>query len=340
MDREELEQGLAGFVQRNTGALSVRIENAVRLSGGASRETWSWDAHLEYPGRVDPIEGILRADPVKGQPTSPGRELEYWLIKAAWDAGCSVPEPLWDGDDTFGVKFMTMRRVPGETLGARLVRGDQYAHAREVLPGQLARSVARVHSIDASRYPPLAALPRPEPGKTPAEMAIDKAETYFRALSRDPHPVFELAFRWLRGHLPPPAEPVLVHGDFRLGNVIFGDDGLRAVIDWELAHFGDPLEDLGWVMVRSWRFGGARPVAGVGDREPFIEAYEDEAGVTVDRERVRFWEIYGNLWWGVITIQQANAYLSGVNKSVELAAIGRRTAETEVELLNLLEGEY
>jgi aminoglycoside phosphotransferase (APT) family kinase protein len=122
--------------------------------------------------------------------------------------------------------------------------------------------------------------------------------------------------------------------------MLFDEQGLNGVIDWELAHFGDPLEDLGWVMMRSWRFGGGKPVAGVGDREPFIRAYEEEAGRTIDREQVRFWEIYANLWWGVITINQADGYLSGHNRSVELAAIGRRTAETEIELLNLLEGAY
>lgn len=341
MDKQELEKGLTDFIQRKTGAAAVRIENATRLSGGASRETWSWDAHIERDGKTEVIPGILRADPVKGVPSSPGRELEFWIIKAAWEAGVAAPEPLWDGDEeTFGVKFMTMRRVDGETIGSRLIRGEQYEHARKVLPEQLARSLARIHSIDASKYPPLAALPRPEEGVTPAQAALDKAETAFRTLSRDPHPVFELAFRWLRAHLPPPAEPLFVHGDFRLGNVIFGEDGLRAVIDWELAHFGDPLEDLGWVMMRSWRFGGDKPVAGVGDREPFLRAYEEEAGQTIDREQVRFWEIYSNLWWGVITINQADGYLSGRNRSVELAAIGRRTAETEIELLNLLEGEY
>ncbi|MCK9518685.1 MAG: phosphotransferase family protein, partial [Dehalococcoidia bacterium] len=293
MEKQELEQGLSAFIQRNTGATSVRIENAARLSGGASRETWSWDAHIDHGDGTEVIEGILRADPVKDVPSSPGRELEYWIIKAAWDNGVIAPEPLWDGDtETFGVKFMTMRRVEGETLGARLIRGEQYAHAREVLPGQLAQSVARIHRVDASKYPALQALPRPEAGKTPAEAALERVETTFRTLTRDPHPVFELAFRWLHAHLPPPAEPVFVHGDFRLGNVIFGEDGLRAVIDWELAHFGDPLEDLGWVMMRSWRFGGARPVAGVGDREPFIRAYEEEAGRAIDREQVRFWEIF------------------------------------------------
>ncbi|MCC7365502.1 MAG: phosphotransferase family protein [Dehalococcoidia bacterium] len=340
MQTEEVERGLAAFVQRNTGARAVRIENAARLSGGASRETWTWDADVEYDDRVERIPGILRANPTKDMPARAARELEYWVIRAAWESGAQVPEPLWDGDDTFDTVFMTMKRVDGETLGPRFIRGEQYAHAREVLPAQMARSLARIHAIDGSKYPQLAELPRPEPGAGPGEAALDGALQGFRLASRDPHPVFELAFRWLAQNMPPAIEPTFVHGDFRLGNLIFGEDGLRAVIDWELAHFGDPLEDLAWVMMRSWRFGGPKPVAGVGEREDFVRAYEAESGRTVDRTTLRWWEIFRTLHWGIITISQADTHLSGRVRSIELAAIGRRTAETEIEILNLLEGKY
>ncbi|MCC7088689.1 MAG: phosphotransferase, partial [Dehalococcoidia bacterium] len=147
------------------------------------------------------------------------------------------------------------------------------------------------------------------------------------------------AFRWLRAHMPDVPEQVLVHGDYRLGNFLFGEEGVRGVIDWELAHWGDPMEDLGWLAVKSWRFGGKLPMAGVGDRQQFFRDYEAAGGFPVDPERVRFWEVYGNVKWGVITITQAATYLTGRSKSVELASIGRRTAETEWELLNLLEGK-
>jgi aminoglycoside phosphotransferase (APT) family kinase protein len=128
----------------------------------------------------------------------------------------------------------------------------------------------------------------------------------------------------------------LVHGDFRIGNMLFGEDGLRAVLDWELAHVGDPMEDLGFICVRSCRFGGSKPVGGIGEREEFFAAYEAAGGGAVDPERVRWWEVFGNLRWGVICLSQARTYLDGVSNSVELASIGRRTAETEWELLSLV----
>ena len=334
----EVQEGLTSFVGEKSGADDVRIENLVRLSGGASRETWAFDAHIRSGSDTDLIEAIFRCDPIPGVASAPGRALEYHLIKAAWDEGVVVPEPLWDGDDRFGVKFFTMRRVAGEALGARLVRGEQYGDARTLLPQQLAQSLARIHKVRREAHPELATLPGPVPDQPTAKAEVDNYEAAFRLATPDPHPVFELAFRWLHQNMPQSGDCSFVHGDYRLGNFMFGEDGLRGVLDWELAHWGDPMEDLGWLAVKSWRFGGKQPMAGVGDRAAFFEAYEAAGGYPVDAERVRFWELFGNLRWGVITITQAVNYLVGRSKSVELASIGRRTAETEWELLNLLEG--
>ena len=129
-----------------------------------------------------------------------------------------------------------------------------------------------------------------------------------------------------------------MHGDYRIGNIIFGPEGVRAVLDWELAHIGDPMEDLGWICVRSWRFGNdEKPVGGIGSREEFFSAYEAAGGSPVEAERVRFWEAFGNLRWGISCIFQAKTYLDGLSPSVEFASIGRRIAETEWELLSLME---
>jgi aminoglycoside phosphotransferase (APT) family kinase protein len=235
------------------------------------------------------------------------------------------------------VKFFVMKRVAGETIGSRLIRGDQYATTREVLPGHLATSLARIHRIDGDRYPELRGLPAPPAGVSPGAQELANYEQQFRSQTRNAHPVFDLAIRWLQENLPPAMDDVFVHGDYRLGNVIFDETGLKGVIDWELAHWGDPMEDIAWLMMRSWRFGGSRPVAGVGEREAFFRAYEAAGGYPVDRARLRFWSVFSSLKWGIITITQAERYLGGQSKTVELAAIGRRTAETEWELLDLLE---
>jgi len=193
-----------------------------------------------------------------------------------------------------------------------------------------------VHGIPLDA-PGLDALAAPPADVSPARSEIDRFEQVYRAITPEPHPAFELAFRRLREHAPQAARRTLVHGDYRIGNVIFGPEGARAVLDWELAHTGDPMEDLGWICVRSWRFGNdALPVGGIGTREAFFAAYESAGGCRVDPEAVRFWEAFGNLRWGIIGISQAKTFLDGHSQSVELAAIGRRIAETEWELLQLM----
>jgi len=227
-----------------------------------------------------------------------------------------------------------MERVEGETIARRLLRDDEYAEARRVMTAQLGGILAKVHRVAA-----VEGLSAPVEGRSPAEEEVAQFEQRYRAIAPEPHPAFELAFRWLRQNLQRTPERALVHGDYRIGNVIFGPEGARAVLDWELAHVGDPMEDLGWICVRSWRFGNDDlPVGGIGHREEFWRAYEEAGGYPVDAGRVRFWELFGNLRWGVICISQARTYLEGLSTSVELASIGRRTAETEWELLNLMEG--
>jgi aminoglycoside phosphotransferase (APT) family kinase protein len=196
--------------------------------------------------------------------------------------------------------------------------------------------LARIHRIDPAREH-LEFLPASDAGYSPAQTAVYRAA---RQLERfgEPHPALELALRWLQAHAPPCENAVLVHGDFRVGNLMVGPDGLRGVFDWEFAHLGDPAEDLAWPCVRSWRFGqDSLRLGGVGRPEEFFEAYEKAAGVAADRQALQYWEILGNFRWAVGCISQAYRHLSGQAPSIELASLGRRTAEIELELLELIE---
>lgn len=337
----ELTRGIETFIARQTGATSARVAGLHRLTGGASRETWSLDATLDRAGGTSETLALILQRDVRGAPKELSRSMEFRLIKAAFDEGVPAPEPLWLGDASVGAgESFFVRRVDGETLPRRLLREDIYAPARDALPRQLGRLLAQIHAIPVEKHG-LDTLPAPPPGVSPAAYEVGRYEQIFRAIALEPHPAFELAFRWLRQHpviaAPAPTARTLVHGDFRIGNVLFGPEGLRVMLDWELAHIGDPMEDMGFICVRSWRFGGSKPVGGIGEREPFFAAYEDAGGAKVDPERVRFWEVFGNLRWGVICLSQARTYLDGHSKSVELASIGRRTAETEWELLGLVD---
>lgn len=317
---------------------SVRVEALRLLTGGASRQTWSFDAVVERTdGYVETFPLILRSDPQEGPQAVMDRNLEFRVITAAHAEGVLVPKPYFLGDQSLGAPFFIMERIEGETIPRRLFRDQAYDQARRVMTRQLGSRLARIHRVPVERYP-LADLPGPQVERSPAEEEINRYEEMYQTMAREPHLAFELAFRWLRQHIPPRQERVLVHGDYRMGNIMFGPEGLRSILDWELAHIGDPLEDLGWMCVRSWRFGNDHlPVGGVGKREEFWQAYEEAGGYAIDLQRAHFWEIFGNLRWGVICLNMTQPFLDGQNPSVELAAIGRRTSETEWELIHLME---
>jgi aminoglycoside phosphotransferase (APT) family kinase protein len=342
-DPEELRDRLEAFLKRAHGAPEVRVENLRLLTGGASRQTWAFDATIRVsdgPPRTHAL--VLRGDLHQGA-SFMERETEYRVLEAAREAGVPVPPLHLMGDDSLGTPFFLMEHVAGETIPRRLLREERYAPARRAMAEELGAILARIHDVSVRR-PAFPTLPGATcTASSPAEEELARYEDIYRAAAPDPHPAFELAFRWLRDRLgtlerAAAAPRTLVHGDFRLGNLMLGPEGVRAVLDWELAHIGDPLEDLGWLCVRSWRFGNDdRPAAGVTTREQLWAAYEAAGGRRVAPERALFWEAFGNLRWGIMCILQARPYLEGQSRSLELASIGRRVAETEWELLRFIE---
>jgi aminoglycoside phosphotransferase (APT) family kinase protein len=304
------------------------VEGVRRLSGGASQQTWAFDIR----GGTDSVPLILRRAPdgagERAQMTV-GLEVEARLITAARTAGVPVPaiRHVLRPEDGLGRGFV-MERLSGETLGRRIVRDARFAAARRVLARQCGQALARIHAMPTSDLPTL------RRGGPNAELQFQMDLHRRHGTSR---PVFELAFQWLRRHCPgDTARPVLVHGDFRNGNLMVGEGGLVGVLDWELAHLGDPMEDLGWLCVNSWRFGALDlPVGGFGAREDLYEGYA-AAGGLVDARRVHYWEVLGTLKWGIVCEAMAHAWLAGHERDVEKAAIGRRASETEIDLLVLL----
>jgi aminoglycoside phosphotransferase (APT) family kinase protein len=321
---EELAAGVAEVLAERTGERPSTVELG-RIPGGASRETWLVGAgDRRY---------VLRRDPPDSESLVPIGD-EFALIRAAAEAGAPVPEPLAfePAGGRFETPGMLMAEVQGTSVAPRILRKPEYETARENLSGQLAEALAKVHSIAPG------SLDGVLPG-TPDDPALAQIEEWERQLDRigEPLPAVELGLRWLRANAPEPVEPTLVHGDFRLGNFIVDEGGLAAVIDWELAHLGDPAEDVGWLCIRSWRFGNDQlPVAGVGELGPFLGAYERAGGRPVDRRRLRFWEVLGNVKWAIICARQAHDHLTGVRRSHELASLGRRVCEPEWDLLDLI----
>jgi aminoglycoside phosphotransferase (APT) family kinase protein len=296
-----------------------------KIPGGASRETWLAEGE---GGRW-----VLRRDP-RGSVSLVPMADEFALISRAAEAGVPVPDPLAFEPEggRFGSPGILMAHVEGTSVAPRILRRPEFEAARGRLTGELGEALARIHAIDPTSLDGVS----PEPLGDPA---LDQIAEWERQLDEigDPLPAVELGLRWLRANAPEPAEPRLVHGDFRLGNFIVDERGLAAVIDWELAHLGDPAEDIGWLCIRSWRFGNDDlPIAGVGQLDDFVSTYEEAGGPPVDRDRVRYWEAFGNVKWAVICARQAHDHLTGARRSHELASLGRRICEPEWDLLQLM----
>jgi aminoglycoside phosphotransferase (APT) family kinase protein len=303
------------------------IASVARLSGGASQETWLVEAADKYILRRTP-GGLPRGT----SETAVTLATEAAVISAAHAAGVPVPAVPWVSTDggPVGPGYL-MQHIAGETIPRKILRDEAFATARPVLARQCGQVLAKIHAVPLNTLPPL----KTNDARTQWQTYRDIYDSYDY-----PHPVFEVAFKWLEARLPESPGVTLVHGDFRHGNLMIGPEGLRSVLDWELTHLGDPAEDLGWICVNSWRFGhSSKVVGGFGDIADLLAGYAEAGGGHMTEARVKFWEIFGTLKWGIMCMTMYKAFATGADASVERAAIGRRSSETEIDLVNLIYGK-
>lgn len=317
LDPEKLARALA----RMAGGASLTLSNLVRLSGGANMESWSFDwGGAGYVLRRAPSAAMMEGRPF-------GHDVEARLVRAARAGGVLAPEIVseLDPEDGLGTGYV-MKRVEAEVNPAKIL-----AEPPASLIADLARELARIHAITPRDD---IALPHMD-----TKAALAELKSRFETYGGD-RPIIALALKWCEDNLPTPAEPRLVHGDLRMGNVMVGPEGLAAVLDWELAHWGDAHEDLAYGCMTVWRFGQIeKPAFGVADLETYFAAYEAESGGRVERDRFRFWLVYRTLWWALGCMQMGDIWRTGVDRSLERAVIGRRTSENELDLLLLLESD-
>ncbi|WNG83648.1 phosphotransferase family protein [Mycobacterium sp. ITM-2016-00316] len=310
---------LAGVLAPAFG--EVTVADLRVLTGGASRATWAFDAHTAAGVRAL----ILRTGPPDDVHAS--MELEAAALRRAATTGAPVPEVIAADNSpaALGNPYLICDFIGGETIVRKIQRTlDDATRAR--LLRQCAEALAAIHRADPAGI----GLPTSDPLAEWRHQLDEMGDTTA---------TFEWAFRWLELHRPQPTPSVLVHGDFRMGNLIVDDTGLAAVLDWELTHIGEALDDLAWFCIRAWRFGAPASLGagGLGSVEDFVTAYERAGGLPVDRAALRWWLVAATLRWGVICRYQYERHRSGLTRSVELAAIGRRVCETEYDLLDLLE---
>ncbi len=331
MSSDSFEQKLLQFCQEAFAGEGPLAELR-RLTGGANMESWSFrygDRNMvlrRLPGGVaTPLaEESLGAISLAAQAD---------LIEAADRAGVTVPgilarlEPRHDLGEGF-----IMARIDGETLPHKILGRPEYARAESALTRQCARELARIHALDPSL------LQGESPYRSPSQVVAEQQARYREAGAQ--LPVFDFALGWLARNAPPAAEPAVLHGDFRMGNLMIGREGITAVLDWELAHLGDPARDLAYLCTPSWRFGHYdKPVGGFDQIDALLQAYRQESGRDIDPARMRYWLIFSTLWWGMVCLTMGGLWRSGADRSLERAVIGRRVSEVETDLLLLFEEE-
>ncbi len=324
-------KALETWLARDWRADAVRVSDTKKLSGGAIQENWA--ATLEVSGGEmhGILDTVLRTDSPSGVAVSHSRAQEYLLLKAAFEAGVIVPEPLACCDDLDGTgkQVVVMRRVTGIALGQKVARDTSLGGDREALVETLGRQLALIHSITPATHTfPFLRAPS-------ADHAIDDMYRHLDALQQ-PRPAIEWGLRWLVNNRPAPEEIVLIHNDYRTGNYMVDEAGLTGILDWEFADWGEPHVDIGWLTAMCWRFGQRQNQAGgVGSRDAFYKGYEEASGRKVDPERVYFWEVFAHIRWAIIALQQGDRFLKGGERTLDIVLTGRRPAELEYEILQM-----
>lgn len=323
---------LEAWLAEATGATRVSVADEGRLGGGAISLNLAVTLDVEGGPLAGRHACVLRAQSSAGMKASISKMQEFAVLRAAFDAGVAAPEPIAACADpaVLGTDFYIMRRADGVGAGHKVVKSD--APQRD-LARELGRQLGLLHKAGPDT-PGLEVLPLSD--AAPALECVHNYRDWMGDVaSRDP--VLAWGLRWLEVNAPPPGDLVLCHRDFRTGNYLVKDGKLTAILDWEFAGFGDPMEDLGWFCARSWRFGrNDREAGGLADRADFYAGYEKSSGRTVDPQAVAYWEAAAYVRWAAIALLQGRRHTSGEEPSLELALTGRMLPEIEMDLLRHL----
>ena len=319
------------FLRTAAGADAVTIAQLARMSGGAVQENWALDTDIRGGPYAGTRQWVLRTDAAARVAASLKRSEEFTILGVAHAAGLRAPEPLWLCSDmaVTGREFFIMQRLAGIASGHRVTREAALIPDRARLARELAENLARLHAIRP---------PQPRLAFLKTMLARDSIAHYRDYLDQLPgsHPALEWGLRWCEINAPPEEETTFIHRDYRTGNYLVHDGGLSGVLDWEFAAFGNPLEDVGWIFAKCWRFAGKDlPCGGIADADDFLVPYRRASGRTVTAEALVYWQVMAHLRWSVIALQQAQRHLSGVERSLELALTGRIVAELEHEIVAL-----
>jgi aminoglycoside phosphotransferase (APT) family kinase protein len=322
---------IATFIREASGAADVRIASLERMSGGAVQQNWAVDVDVTGGAFAGTHRWVLRIDAPAKVAESLTRAEEFQVLQAVEHANVLAPRPLWLCEDASvaGRTFFLMQRLPGIATGYKIARDPALVPDRHRLAGELAANLARIHSIE------LSGSARSFLKRTLARENVARYRSYLDTLA-EAYPVLEWGLRWCERNAPVREEITFIHRDYRTGNYLVDHGSLAGVLDWEFAGFGNPLEDVGWLFAKCWRFGQYQyPVGGIAHAEDFLPEYEKRAQRTVDAAAIRYWQVMAHVRWAIIALQQRERHRSGVESSLELALTGHLLSDLELEILEL-----
>lgn len=321
----------------------AKISEMKSLSGGACQDNYLLDLEILSGREKGFYKLVFRTDKGASLFSSLGRADEYKVAEIANSSGVNTPKPYWLelNKEVLGNPFYFMERILGKATGRYIVKDPSLKKVREKFTEEIAESLTKIHSVKEDKITDLdlkKILRRKTNSKFGiSEFAVLDMKKQIENLP-EPHPAMNLIYNWLEKNLIESDSEVLVHGDFRTGNFMVNETGLQGIVDWEFAHLGDRHEDIAWLCMRDWRFGKLNKEAGgFSTREEFYSFYKKHSNIELDPKKVLFWEVMGNLRWAVGSVGQAERHLSGKDKGIELASIGRRTGEMEMEAMRLIE---
>lgn len=312
-------KAIAGHLAEVLGTNEIEIDHVKRFHGGASRETYALDIRAD--GEVQSL--ILRKDPPDSL-IETDRRVEFAALKSCEGLGLPVPRAISLVEDAamIGAPFFVMERIEGgEAVGA--MDPTAYGDHKAEIGAQFFGLLGRVHGVDTIESPLAAALDVPDVS-TCWSRELDYWADVIAREAAEPEPYAQAAIRWLRRNPPPPAQRLsIVHGDYRNGNVLHDGQGrIVAILDWEMAHIGDPLEDLAWALDPMWNLRDATRAAGLIAREEAFALWERASGCIFDEGAFRWWEMFATLKGLGIWISSARAYAGGANSDPILAFSG------------------
>jgi aminoglycoside phosphotransferase (APT) family kinase protein len=310
----EIEGPLRIYLADKLGARDLAIANLARIPGGASRETYRFRARYNKDGTTHDRALILRRDPPASL-IETERQTEYRAYQAFYKLGLPVPEPiaLESGSAVLERPFFIMVEIENCQTGS-ILGSDPYGSNREKVGRQFFESLGRIAKADPSAIG-LADFDGPKGVKDCASHEIERWSRVIEDDELEPQPIVRAALRWLKKNLPPPAQKVsVVHGDYRTGNFLIDSDGnIRAILDWEMSHLGDPLEDLGWAIDPLWSNGDTERPGSMMLREDAIALWEKASGLKADRRALHWWEIFASLKGAAIWMSAAREFAEGRN---------------------------